>query len=96
MRVLSVIFVLGVTQSDYITMAEILIFIPIIGAYYWFYLYDAREMDKTFTRWIFRFNAVRIPYVKQTKHVKVKFRMNNRELGELLPLRALRHFMWVV
>jgi len=84
------IFLIAVSYTnDIITMAEVLIFIPFIGVYYWFYLYDAREMDKTFTRWAFRYNAIKIPYLKQTKHVKIKFRMNHNELEDLLTLQEI-------
>jgi hypothetical protein len=83
------IFVWAVTDSDRISMIEKLFFLPIIGVYYYIYLYDAREMEKTFTRWGFKFDALKIPYLKQSKHIRVKFRMNNSELEELLPLREI-------
>jgi hypothetical protein len=83
------IFVWAVTDPDRISMIEKLIFIPIIGTYYYLYLYDAREMEKTFTRWMFKFDALKIPCIKDTKHVSVKFKMDNVELEKFLPLKEI-------
>jgi hypothetical protein len=83
------IFVWAATDPDRISMIEKLTFIPIIGVYYYIYLYDARIMEKTFTRWRFKFDALKIPFIKDTKHISIKFKMDNQELEDLLPLREI-------
>jgi len=60
--------------------------LAIQGKYYFKNLYNADDMEKTLVKWNFRWKGLRIPYIKMNENIKIKFRLENKELKKYCPV----------